>query len=102
MASKLCAPVIHWDRSRLNDDGELQSGQLWAELEITQHGGRRNPAPDKFRMLFNEVETWMRRSYRRGDPKEFWIGPHASRATKESQLVLRDNEHKGSTVELWR
>jgi hypothetical protein len=96
------SPVIYWDRSRRNDDGELQSGQLWAELEITQQQGRRNPAPDKFRILFNEIEAWIHRSYRRGDPKEFWIGPNAARQIKESGLVLRDNEHKGSTVDLWR
>jgi hypothetical protein len=95
------SPVIYWDRSRLNDDNELQSGQLWAELELTQQGGRRNPAPDKFRILFNEIEAWIHKSYRRGDPKEFWVGPNAARAIKESQLVLRDNAHKGSTVDVW-
>lgn len=96
------SPVIYWDRSRLNEELELQSGKLWAELDVTQQTGRRNPAPDKFKTLFSEVETWIRRSYRRGDPKEFWIGPHAARASKESGLVLRDNQHRGSTVELWR
>ncbi|MBS1152063.1 MAG: hypothetical protein H6Q89_3761 [Myxococcaceae bacterium] len=96
------SPVIYWDRSRPNFDNELQSGQLWAELDVTQQTGRRNPAPDKFRTLFNEVEAWIHKAYRRGDPKEFWIGPHAARATKESGLVLRDNEHKGGTVDLWR
>src|SRR3954465_656867 len=29
------SPVIFWQRSRLNEDGELLSGQLWAELDIT-------------------------------------------------------------------
>ncbi len=96
------SPVIFWERSIRNYDDELLSGQLWAELEITQQQGRRNPAPDKFRILFNEIESWIHKGYRRGDPKEFWIGPNAARATKESALVLRDNEHKGSTVALWR
>lgn len=95
------SPVIYWDRSRKNEDGELQSGQLWAELDVTQQTGRRNPAPDRFKVLVGEIETWIRRTYRRGDPKEFWIGANAARAIKESGLVLRDNEHKGSTVELW-
>src|SRR5437868_4901437 len=26
------SPVIFWERSKVNDDGELVSGQLWAEL----------------------------------------------------------------------
>ncbi len=95
------SPVIYWDRSRLNYDNELQSGQFWAELEITQAGGRRNPAPDQFRQLFNDIEAWVRKMYRRGDPKEFWVGPNAARQIKESALVLRDNEHKGGTVGVW-
>lgn len=96
------SPVIHWERSRTNEDGELLSGQLWAELDVTQQTGRRNPAPDRFRTLFMEVDAWVKRSYRRGKPKEFWIGPSAARAIKESGLVLRENEHKGNTVELWK
>ncbi len=96
------SPVIFWERSRLNYDNELLSGQFWAELDITQEGGRRNPAPDRFRSLFMDMEAWMKKSFRRGDPKEFWVGPNAARAIKEAQLVLRDNEHKGGTVNVWK
>ncbi len=96
------SPVIFWERSILNEDGELLSGQLWAELDVTQQTGRRNAAPDRFRSLFNEVEGWIKKSFRHGDPKAFWVGPNAARSVKESQLVLRDNEHKGSTVGVWR
>jgi hypothetical protein len=96
------SPVIFWERSRVNDDGELLSGQLWAELDVTQQTGRRSAAPEQFRVLFLEIESWLKKTYRRGDPKAFWVGPNAARAVKESQLVLRDNEHKGSTVGVWR
>ena len=96
------SPVIFWERSRLTDDGELLSGQLWAELDVTQQTGRQAPASDYFRSLYGEVEGWIKKTFRRGDPKEFWIGAHAARIKKESGLVLRDNVHHGGTVEVWR
>lgn len=96
------SPVVFWERSRPNEDAELLSGQLWAELDVTQQTGRRSAAPDQFRTLFLEIEGFIKKTYRRGDPKAFWVGPHAARSVKESQLVLRDNEHKGSTVGVWR
>lgn len=96
------SPVIFWERSIRNEDDELLSGQLWSELDVTQQTGRRNPAPDRLRSLFMDIEAWIKKAFRHGDPKAFWIGPNAARAVKESQLVLRDNEHKGSTVRVWR
>ena len=32
------SPVIFYERSGMNDAGELLSGQLWAELEVTAQG----------------------------------------------------------------
>ncbi len=94
------SPVIFWERSRLNEDEELLSGQLWAELDVTQQTGRRSPAPEKFRTLWNDMEHWIKKAFRHGDPKEFWVGAHAARAKKESGLVLRDNVRHGGTVEV--
>ncbi len=96
------SPVIFWERSMKNDDGELLSGQLWAELDITEQTGRRNAAPDRFRALFIEIETWLRKSFRKGNPKDFLVGPHAARAHKEDRLVLRHNEHRGREVSVWK
>lgn len=96
------SPVIFWERSRLNEEGELISGQLWAELDVTPQTGRRDAASDHFRTLWGQVESWMKKAFRHGNPKEFWIGPHAARNKKESGLVLRDNQHRGGTVEVWR
>jgi hypothetical protein len=93
------SPVIYFERSRLNEDGELLSGKLWAELEVTQQTGRRDPAPDRFRVLFLEIGEWLKKSFRKGDPKAFMIGPKAARLFKEG-LVLRDSEHRGGTVAL--
>lgn len=91
------SPVIFLERSRRNEEGELVSGQLWAELEVTPQTGRRQAASDRFRLLFMEVEEHLKKAYRRSEPKGFLIGPHAARAHKEG-LVLRDSKHRGGTV----
>lgn len=91
------SPVIFLERSRTNEEGELLSGQMWAELEITPQTGRRDAAPDRFRRLFMEVEEHFKKSYRRGDPKDFYVGPKAARLFKEG-LVLRDSAFRGGTV----
>jgi hypothetical protein len=96
------SPVIFWERSRLNEDGELLSGKLWAELDITPQTGRKDAASDRFRVLFLEVHEWLKKAFRKGAPKEFLIGPHAARRVKEEGLVLRENVHRGGTVEVHR
>jgi hypothetical protein len=91
------SPVIYYERSRRNEEGELVNGKMWAELEITPQTGRRDAAPDRFRRLFVELEEWFRKTCRKSVPKGFFIGPHAARDFKEG-LVLRNSEHRGGTV----
>ncbi len=95
------SPVIYWQRSRLNDEGELLSAQLWAELDVTEQTGRKNAAPDRFRTLFREIEEWVSKTFRRGNPKPWLVGPATARAVKEG-LVLRVDEHRGGTVTVHR
>ena len=95
------SPVIYFGRSQTNEDGELVGGSLWAELEVTPQTGRRNAAPDRFRQLFNEIEGWIKKTFRKSDPPGFWVGPHAARRVKEG-LVLREPEHRGGTVSIHR
>ncbi len=92
------SPVIFWERSRLNDDGELLSGQLWAELEVTAQTGRQNAAPEPFRERVLEIDAWVKKAFRKGDPKGFWVGQHATREVKEKGIVLRENKHWGRQV----
>ncbi|MFL5322168.1 MAG: hypothetical protein ACJ790_21100 [Myxococcaceae bacterium] len=85
------SPVIYYDRSRKNEEGELVSGRMWAELDVTQQTGRRDPAPDRFRRMYLELEEWFKKTCRRSEPTGFFVGPHAARAYKEG-LKLRDDE----------
>ncbi len=96
--NEVLSPVIFWERSTLNEDGELLSGQLWAELEPTQQTGRRQAAPDQFRRMFLDLDSWLKKAFRKGDPKDFWVGPSTARAVKQTGLVLRDSDHRGGTV----
>ncbi len=50
------SPVIFFERSKRNEEGELMSGQLWTQLDWTPQTGRRYAAPDRFRTLFLEIE----------------------------------------------
>ncbi len=83
------SPVVFYERSRRDEDGNLLPGNMWAELDITPQTGRRDPAPDRFRRLFNEIEVWMKKTFRKSEPAGFWIGPATARETK-SGLVLLD------------
>ena len=92
------SPVIFWERCRKNEDGELVSGQLWAELEITQQTGRRDAAPEKFRLRFVELDMWIKKTFRKTHPKGFFVGPKTARTVKQTQLKLRENKHFGREI----
>lgn len=96
------SPVIFWERCTTNDEGELVSGQLWAELDVTAQTGRRDAAPERFRVRYLELETWIHKTFRKSHPKGFWIGPHTARQVKEQGLALRENAHWGREVQVHR
>jgi hypothetical protein len=95
------SPVLHYERSLRNDDGELVGGRIWAELEITDQPDARYKSGG-LRAVFNDVEQLFRKSFRRSDPKGFWVGPAAARAWKSEGLVLREPGHKGAAFGVWR
>jgi hypothetical protein len=95
------SPVVFWERSRMTEGGELLAGQLWAETAITEQTGRRSAAPDRFRALVQEVEHWLKKTFRKSDPPGYLVGPKAARMAKEG-LPLRGDEHKPSAVRVWR
>lgn len=93
------SPVVFWERNITNDDGELVSGQLWGELDVTQQTGRKDAAPEKFRMRFVEIDMWIRKNFRKTHPKGFWVGPHLARTIKQTPTIkLRENKHFGRPI----
>lgn len=96
------SPVFHYARSVPNDAGELVSGRLWAELDVTDDANDKRGKPLALRALFDEIQHLFRKNWRRSDPKGFWVGPHAGAAWKRRELVLREAGHKGRLVGVWR
>ncbi len=96
------SPVFHYERSLRNEAGELVSGRIWAELDVTDDATDRRGKPRALRALFDEIHQLFRKSWRRSDPKGFWIGPHAAAAWKRGEIVLREAGHRGRLVGVWR
>jgi hypothetical protein len=96
------SPVFHYERSVRNEAGELVSGRLWAELDVTDDPEDRRGKPRALRAIFEEIHQLFRKSWRRSDPKGFWVGPAAAAAWKRDGLVLREAGHKGRSVGVWR
>jgi hypothetical protein len=96
------SPVIFWERCVQEVPGELLCGQLWAELEVTPETGRRKAAPDAFRTLYLEIESRIKKSYRKGHPKGYWVGKEAAAAFKAGRLKLLVSRLKPAPVGLAR
>ncbi|GEJ57865.1 hypothetical protein [Anaeromyxobacter diazotrophicus] len=96
------SPVFHYERSLLNEEGELVGGRLWAELDVTDDSSTNQGKHRALRSIFEDVHGWFRKTFRRSDPKGWWVGPAAGRAWKSEGLLLREPGHKGKLVDVWR
>jgi hypothetical protein len=96
------SPVFHYERSVRNEGGELVAGRIWAELEVTDDVVSREGKPHALKRLFLEIQDLFKKSWRRSDPKGWWIGPHAAAAWKRGELKLREPGHKGRLIGVWR
>ncbi len=94
------SPVVFWERCKINEDGELVAGQLWAETDVTQQTGRRDAAPEKFRLRVAELDLWIKKTFRKTHPKGFFVGPKTAKVIKQTQLKLRENKFFGRPVEV--
>jgi len=96
------SPVIHYERSVPGEAGELVGGRLWAELDVTDDPRSKLGKPLALRRIFEDVHAFFRKSWRRSEPKGWWVGPAAAAAWKSGRLVLREPGHKGRAVAVWR
>jgi hypothetical protein len=90
------SPVMHWERSRMEDD-ELRSGRIWAELEIAGDRQKLMSKPDMLRSAFDRLRGIFRKHYHHSDPAGFFVGSFASRRAHEG-LLLREAGRKGELV----
>ena len=96
------SPVFHYQRSVRNDAGELVGGRIWAELDVSDDPLSRVGKPLALRTVFEEMHRFFRKSWRRSDPKGWWVGPRAAASWKGGSLVLREPGHRGGTIGVWR
>jgi hypothetical protein len=96
------SPVFHYERSVPGAEGEQVGGRLWAELDVTDDPRSKLGKPLALRRIFEEAHAFFRKSWRRSEPKGWWIGPAAAAAWKAGRLVLREPGHKGRAVAVWR
>lgn len=96
------SPVFHYERSLPNEAGEIESGRLWAELDVTDDPDDRKGKPHALKLIFDEVHQLFRKNWRRSDPKGYWIGPHAGAAWKHGEVKFREAGHKGRLYGVWR
>ncbi len=102
VVEEIPSPVIHFRRSLQDEKGELLAGRLWAELDITDDPSSSLGKHRGLRAKFEEIHGFLRKAFRRSEPKGFWVGPAAARAWKSEGLVLREAGHKGRAVGVWR
>jgi len=101
--AEIPSPVFHYERSVRNEEGELVGGRLWGELDVTDAPEARGMGkPLALKRIFEDVHQFFRKSWRRSDPKGWWIGPAAAARARAGQLVLREPGHKGREVAVWR
>jgi len=91
------SPVIHYERSRLDEDGELRSGKLWAELEVLGDRQKLMTKPDFLRSVFDKLRVHFKKHFHHSKPAGFFVGSIAARRAKEG-LVLREAGRKGEVV----
>jgi hypothetical protein len=102
MIDEIPSPVLHYERSLKNEKGELVSGRIWGELDVTDDPNSRKGKPLHLRKIFEDVHHFVHKSWRRSDPKGFWVGPAAAMAWKREGLVLREEGHHADAYGVWR
>lgn len=89
--------VIQWERSILDEDGQLRAGRIWAELKNSGDTLRRVQKNVRFEGIFRKLEESIKKRARRSDPVGFFVLPHAARLAGEG-LVMREDGRKGGIV----
>jgi len=98
---EVLSPVVHLQRSVTDEDGQLRSGHLWAEMESRGDNSRLGGKPEPFRRAVHELQEFVKSRYRRSQPVGFFIGPGAARLA-QAGMPLREAGRKGGLVTPFR
>ncbi len=95
------SPVLHYLRSHVDETGQLRSGRLWCELNLTGDM-QKNPAfPDAFRRMLVQVREFMQTRCHRSTPAGWLIGAQAARLSKAG-TPLREEGRKGGLLKPYK
>ncbi len=97
---EVVSPVLHYERSLFDAEGQLRSGRLWTELEVVGDRQKRLVKPDLMRSVFEEIHNWFKKRCLHSKPKGYFIGNVAARRIRDEGLVLREAGRKGTAVVL--
>jgi len=92
---EVLSPVIHFQRSFTDEDGQLRSGHFWAELESSGDLSRLGGKPAPFHRLVRDLQELLKARYRRSQPAGFYVGPAAARLS-QAGTPLREVGRKGA------
>jgi hypothetical protein len=98
---ELASPVVHFQRSLTDEDGQLRSGHFWVELEPAGDLSRMGGKPAALHGLVRELQEILKARYRRSNPPGFFVGPAAARLANEG-TPLREAGRKGGLVVPYR
>jgi len=91
------SPVLHYQRSFEDEEGQLRSGRVWCELNLSGDMQKNKAFPDAFRRLLAAVREHLHTRCHRSDPTGWWVGPQAARLAKSGKL-LREEGRKGCLI----
>jgi hypothetical protein len=95
------SPVMHYLRSVVDEAGQLRSGRLWCELNLTGDM-QKNPAFDeRFRRMMLAIREHLKTRTFRSQPDGWHIGHAAARLSKTG-TVLREEGRKGVELKAWK
>jgi len=98
---EVISPVIFFQRSLPDEDGELRSGYLWAETESAGDYSRAGGKPVRFLRAVREIQELIKSRYRKSSPVKgtiYLVGPACAR----SGARLREEGRKGESVTVYR
>jgi len=95
---EVASPVLHYERSLFDAEGQLRSGRLWTELEAAGDRQKRLVKPELMRGVFEAICSWFKKRCLHSKPKGYFIGHAAARRVRAEGLVLREAGRKGIAV----
>ncbi|WP_373047843.1 hypothetical protein [Vulgatibacter sp.] len=101
MIFEVVSPVIHYQRSLVDEDGILRSGMIWAELEVSGDVQRRVQKAAAFEKLYRQVSDIVARRARKSQPVGYLVLPDAVKL-HQAGTELREEGRKGAVIRPFR